>query len=121
MIKMARALAWLASGLLFTSLLSCNKEEGISEPQGGTLPTNYINIKENSFTPPVLYVQAGSSITFVNTTDGDHSIVTEDSSTIVSGTIGRRTSFFFKKDTTGTFYYHCGFHPSARGTFIIKP
>lgn len=121
MIKMARVLVVLSSGILFNILISCNKGEGISEPQGGTLPTNYINIQDNSFTPPVLYVQTGSSITFVNTTDGDHSIVTDDSSTIVSGTIGRRTSFFFKKDTTGTFYYHCGFHPSVKGTFILKP
>ena len=110
----------LIAAVLFAPIYSCSKAEDFTG-QGGLLPTHYITIKDSSFSPIVLTVATGSSITFVNSTDNEHSIVSDDSATILSGTILHKTSFYYKKDTVGTFYYHCGMHPTVKGTIILTP
>ena len=116
-----RFIRFLLAAVLTTAVYSCTKSSDDFEGQGGMLPTHYINIKDSSFSPVVLSVATGSSITFVNTTDFEHSIVDDDSSVILSGLMQRRTSFFFKKDTIGTINYHCGVHPGVKGTIILTP
>ncbi len=108
----------LLAGLAFQS---CSREDELFDAQGGTLPTNYILIKDNGFTPDVITVATGSSITFVNDTNEEHSIVSDDSSAILSGTIAVNSSFYFKKDTVGIIRYHCGKHPSVRGAITLRP
>lgn len=107
--------------VLFLATISSCIKSGISRPAGGDLPTNYIIVKDSAFTPPVLTVVSGSSITFVNNTAIAHTILTDDTTTIRAVSIAPGTSFFFKKDTSGTFPYHCALHPNARGTIVITP
>jgi plastocyanin len=111
----------LLTGLLLAGVYSCSKDTVDYNAQGGLLPTNYIMINDASFSPNIITVAAGSSITFVNNTNTDHSIVSDDSTTILSGTIQSGTSSFFKKDTIGTFRYHCGVHPTVRGVIYLRP
>ncbi|HMJ45743.1 MAG TPA: cupredoxin domain-containing protein [Ferruginibacter sp.] len=106
--------------VLFISTGCIKGHEGY-DAGGGTLPTNYIIINASSFTPASLTVSAGSTITFVNRDIGVHSIRTDDSTTIQSNNINPGTSYIFKKDTSGIFYYHCSQHPTVRGTFILTP
>jgi len=107
--------------ILATGFYSCTKTADDFTGVDGSLPTNYIIIKDNSFAPSYLVVSSGSSITFVNDTDAEHSIVSEDSATILSGVIQSKTSFYFKKDTVGTIQYHCGLHPTVKGTITLRP
>lgn len=116
-----RFIVLLLTGILVTAIYSCTKSSEDFEGQGGLLPTHYINIKDSSFSPVVLSISTGSSITFVNTTDFEHSIVSDDSSAILSGLMQRRTSYFYKKDTIGIINYHCGVHPTVKGTIILTP
>ena len=113
-------LCFVVLTLLSIAIVSCDKN-GISEPAGGDLPTNYIMVKDSSFTPGLLTVVSGSSITFVNNTGIAHTVMTDDSTTIKMVAIAPGTSYFYKKDTSGTFPYHCTLHPVARGTIIITP
>ncbi|MEO6490742.1 MAG: cupredoxin domain-containing protein [Ferruginibacter sp.] len=107
---------------MFTIMfLSCTKSSQDFQGQGGLLPTNYVIINDNGFSPASLTIAVGSSITFVNSTIEEHSIVSDDSSTIITNVIMPNTSFYYKKDTVGTFSYHCGNHPTARGTIILRP
>ena len=100
--------------------LSCSKNIDYN-PQGGNLPTNYIVLKENGFSPQFLTVVSGSSITFVNQTTVPHTLRTSDSITIPPVSIAANSSFFFKKDTSGTFSYYCEIHPAETGIIIITP
>ena len=100
---------------------SCNKSETAFNAQGGLLPTNYIQIKDSGFSPDAITVVSGSSITFINKTAIAHQLVTDDTLTFKSKLLPTDSSFFFKKDTFGTFPYHCINHPSARGVIIITP
>ncbi len=118
--KKIRLSSFLLSGIAMLGLYSCSKTTG-DDGQGGQLPTHYVIIKDNSFSPSLLTVATGSSITFVNSTSDEHRIVSDDSAAIVSPVIASNTSFFYKKDTVGTINYHCSNHPTVTGTIILRP
>lgn len=105
---------------LSIAVISCDKMENI-DAKGGELPTNYISILDSSFSPTGLTVVAGSSITFVNNTNADKSIISTDSLTIKSVTLKPNNSFVFKKDTVGVFSYHLTNKPAVNGSFTLLP
>lgn len=124
--RRSRIIYLILTGLLTGSSFSCSKTEKDFGAQGGLLPTNYINIQENSFSPSILSVANGSSITFLNKTTSGHTIVSADSSTIVSPVIASGSYFYVKPDTlSGTLpvniYYHCKEHPTVTGRIILRP
>ena len=116
----------LFTGLLFTGLYSCSRDEEDFGAQGGLLPTHYISILDSSFSPSLLTVAAGSSITFLNKTTISHTMVSDDSSTILSPAIIPNSSYYVKPDTLAGslavyINYHCKEHPSVKGTVILLP
>ena len=121
-----RVVYLMLSGLLIGTLFSCSKTEEDFGAQGGLLPTNYINIQDNSFSPSTLTVANGSSITFLNKTTTSHTIVSADSSTILSPSIASGSFFYVKPDTLSgslpvNINYHCMEHPTVTGTIILIP
>lgn len=116
----------LLIGLLAAGIYSCSKDEVDFGAQGGLLPTHYIDILDSSFSPSLVSVAAGSSFTFLNKTSSSHTLVSDDSSTIMSPAILPNLSYYVKPDTlAGTLavriYYHCKEHPVAKGTIILIP
>jgi plastocyanin len=124
--KKTRLFYLLLSGIFLACLYSCSKEEEDYNAQGGLLPTNYVNINDNSFSPNILNIAVGASITFLNKTTVSHTIVSADSSTIVSPSIAPGLSYYVKPDTlSGTsqvvIYYHCKEHPTVTGVIRLNP
>lgn len=111
----------LLTGIIAAGIYSCTKSADDFTGNGGGLITHYILAKDSSFSPTVLTLQMGNSITFVNDTENEHSIVSDDSSTILSGVILPHNSYYFRKDTVGTIRYHCGKHPSVKGVIYLNP
>lgn len=111
---------YLAAMLMITAA-SCNKSNSDFLPTGGQLPTRYMTLRDSAFTPSVLSIAVGNSITFLNQGSIPRSIVSDDNSTIVTGPIQPGGSFFYKKDTTGVFGIHCVETPALRATIIITP
>lgn len=117
---------FLLGVFLLAGICSCSKDDVDYGAQGGLLPTHYVNIMDSSFSPSVLTVAAGSSITFLNKTTISRTVVSADSSTILSPAILPSSSFYVKPDTlSGSLpvyiYYHCKEHPTATGTIILLP
>jgi len=113
----------LLTGLVLAGFCSCSKDEDF-DAQGGQLPTHYINIMDSSFSPAVLTVAYGSSVTFLNKTTNGHTIVSEDSAAIVSPLIAPDLSYYVKPDTSSAsaqiiVNYHCKEHPLVTGTIIL--
>ena len=118
--KIQRAL--LASALLMAVFFSsCNKSNEGFIPQGGNLPTRYVTIRDTAITPFILTIATGNSITFLNQSNSVKSVVSQDSATILSGPIAPGSSYFWKKDTTGTFDIHCNENQALRSTIVIVP
>lgn len=103
--------------LMFASCI----QSGKPIPVGGQLPTNYIIVKDSSFSPNDLTVVSGSSITFVNNTPGAHTIASQDSHYLKPVKIESGSSYFFKKDTIGTVNYKCMTHPNVTGVIKFLP
>jgi plastocyanin len=108
--------------IISISLTACTKNIDYPE-QGGNLPSNYIIIESGgSFSPLLLKVTTGSSITFVNNDTRPHNIISNDSISINTNIIAPKSFYFFKNDTlTGVFPYKCMLDSSIRGTIIINP
>ena len=103
-------------------LSSCGKDNnGIPEAQGGLLPSVYIYIKDNSFSPKDTSITNGNSIVFVNQTSNTQGLYSSDSIFINKQGIATNTSFFFKKDTVGTIYYFMAGKPGVNGTIRFTP
>ena len=115
----------LATLILVNAFLvnACTKHEAYTTA-GGNLPTNYITIlPDGKITPTSLSVASGSSITFVNTHNKPHRILSLDAdSSIYTTVIAPDSSFFFKNDTLlGTFSYKCVLDSTIRGVINIRP
>ncbi|HAN65803.1 MAG TPA: hypothetical protein DCQ34_05820 [Chitinophagaceae bacterium] len=104
-----------------TFFTACEKSNPSNPAHGGQLPTRYVTIRDTAIIPSVLTIAVGNSITFLNQSASVKSVVSDDSTTILTGPIAPGASFFYKKDTTGTFGYRCLEDPLLRGTIIINP
>ena len=104
----------LVAGLILS--VSCSKNENAnSYAAGGALPTNYVSILDDGFSPASLRVSNGSSITFLNSTNITHTLVSNDSVMMITTPINPAKSYVYKKYFVGTMPYHCIEHPSERG------
>ncbi len=107
---------------LVTIIASCNKEgKGVPEAQGGLLPTNYIIIKDGSFSPATNIAVRGSSFTFINQSGSTKGVYSNDSIVINKPTINNSSSYFFKKDTVGTINFFMAGKPSVVGSITLTP
>ena len=116
----------LLTGILLSVAYSCTKTASDFEAQGGLLPTHYVNILDSLFSPAILTVANGSSITFLNKTTSNHTLVSDDSLTILSPTLAPTAFYFVKPDTLAGVMpvyinYHCKEHPAIKGTIILRP
>jgi hypothetical protein len=122
-LKPALLMKYALTFLILTTvlLISCESPHSGANSGGGLVPTNYIVIKDSSFSPAMISLVSGNSITFLNQTGSVQRLMTDDSTTIRDTAIAPNRSFYFKPDTTGTFEYHLVNKVSARGSFIITP
>ncbi|MDE1812355.1 MAG: cupredoxin domain-containing protein [Thaumarchaeota archaeon] len=110
----------------------------VSEPTGivtsstdtsGTPPPNtvYINGLESPFfTPDVLNITAGTTVSFVNTDGNSHTVTsvksgtTEPDGNFDSGIIKAGKTFTFTFSKPGTYEYICMIHTHMRGTINVS-
>ena len=73
--------------------------------------------KSDRFAPPAITVEAGSTVTWMNSDNFTHSVRLEGEEPLVAapGASVQRTF-----DTPGTFQYDCSFHPqNMKGTVVV--
>ena len=82
-----------------------------------------VTISSNKFTPKVVTIKKGESVTWVNK-EGTHTVKADDGS-FQSGTLTAGKSFSHTFDKAGSYKYYCTFHGSAgghdmAGTIVVK-
>ena len=87
--------------------------------QAGPPPAAVVRIANFTFTPPMLAVRPGTTVTWINDDDIPHTVVANDKSfrSPVLDT-GDRFSFTFAK--AGQFGYFCSLHPHMTGKIVVK-
>jgi plastocyanin len=90
-----------------------------SPSTAGTPDPSRIVMKDFMFVPMALTVNAGSTVTWANTDDEPHTIVS-DTGLFRSGAIDTNESFSFKFDKPGTYHFTCSIHPRMVGTIVVQ-
>ncbi len=87
---------------------------------------NIIGLEAPFFTPNVLNIKAGTTVTFVNTDGNAHTVTsvkagsTESDGTFDSGYLTPGKTFTFTFDKPGTYEYICQIHTHMRGTVNVS-
>jgi plastocyanin len=78
-----------------------------------------VDITDGAFTPAVITIRAGDTITWTNSDDSPHT-VTSDDGAFDSGLIDEGQSWSMTFTRAGTFGYRCDFHSEMRGTVVVR-
>ncbi len=88
-------------------------------------PAVAVTIQGFAFNPASVTVPKGTTVTWTNQDSAPHTIVNDATSTIVLGklfssnSLGMGQTFSFTFNDAGTYAYHCGIHPSMKGTVTV--
>jgi plastocyanin len=80
--------------------------------------THQITIQNFDYTPFELRIQAGDTVTWINTDPFGHNTVS-DTGVWASNNLARGQSFSYRFDTPGVYPYYCSYHPSMRATVVV--
>ncbi len=82
--------------------------------------TATVVIDNFTFTPAMLQVSVGTTVTFVNHDDLPHSIVSAQSPpSFKSKALDTDDSFTHIFDSAGNYSYFCGLHPHMKGMVMV--
>jgi plastocyanin len=103
---------------------SCSKSSsmygmGNNNGSSGSPGANEVWIEGMAFTPSVITVAAGTTITWTNKASIAHT-VTSDKGLFDSGDISSNGTFTFKFTTAGSYPYHCAVHPSMTAKVVVN-
>jgi plastocyanin len=79
-----------------------------------------IGIDNFAFTPSVLTVKAGATVTFENHDDIPHLVVAVDGK-YRSKALDTNDKFSIAFDKPGEYAYFCGLHPTMKGRIVVAP
>ena len=80
---------------------------------------NTIVMKNFDFSPMVLTVKAGSTVTWKNLDGEPHTVVSPDG-VFRSHALDEGDTFTVKFDTPGTYKYICSIHPKMRAAIVVQ-
>ena len=89
----------------------------VVDPSGSAVN---VNIKDNSFQPPVLNVPVGATVEWHNQDSVQHTVTSDIQGLFESSVLMPGEKFAFKFNTLGSFGYHCSIHPGMQGAITVK-
>lgn len=84
------------------------------------LGPNQIGIDNFRFTPPVLTVKSGTTVTWINSDDVPHLIVNVQGAFKASTVLDTDQRFSAKLTRPGTYDYFCSLHPTMQGKIVVR-
>ena len=119
----SRPKAWTFMNLSVIALMALSSG-GMAAPPAATLaappssaPT--ISIKDFAFSPQVVTVPAGTTVTWKNLDDEPHTVRGSDAQ-IRSDALDQDESYSVRFDKPGTYKYGCSIHPKMAGTIVVQ-
>jgi plastocyanin len=120
-----RLLAGLATMALL-GLVGCSSTSSASggapfKVSGTAVPTDRVDMpKSYKFSPPVIEVKVGTTVTWTNHDDFPHNVTLLTGSDRTSKDVGIGESVSLPFAEAATVYYHCSFHPQQmQGKIIV--
>ena len=79
-----------------------------------------VNIENFSFSPSGLKIKKEEAVAWLNKDSAAHTIVSDSGNELSSATLSKGKTYFHAFNSTGTFAYHCGIHPSMKARIIVE-
>jgi plastocyanin len=79
-----------------------------------------VTISGFAFNPDTITIPKETSVIWTNMDTAPHTIVSDTGSEIDSNSIAKGETYVHTFNTPGTYTYHCGIHPSMKGTVIVE-
>jgi plastocyanin len=83
-------------------------------------PAASVSIDNFTFTPPMVAVKAGTTVTWTNKDDIPHGIAATNNAFPRSKALDTDDSYSFTFTTPGTYQYFCYVHPHMTGTIVVQ-
>ena len=120
---MKRVLSVAALGiaiLIGIAFMGAGQHDYVANAQGTSQDSN-VKIDNFSFTPQVLNIAVGTTVTWTNSDDIPHTVVsTDDPKTFKSKALDTDDKFSFTFTNAGSYSYFCSIHPKMTGTIVVK-
>ncbi|MDQ6633241.1 MAG: cupredoxin family copper-binding protein [Gemmatimonadota bacterium] len=84
------------------------------------LGPNEIGIDNFQFTPPSLTVKAGTRVTWINSDDVPHLIVSTRNAFKASPVLDTDQRYAVAIGKSGTYEYFCSLHPKMQGRIVVE-
>jgi plastocyanin len=78
-----------------------------------------VAIQNFAYVPPNLSVATGSTVTWTNDDDVQHTVSADDGQSFESSAFGHGQTFQFTAGAPGTYTYTCRIHPFMHGTLTV--
>lgn len=106
---------FLIAGVVY----ACNKSTGYGSGNNGGSTGNNISIKNFAFSVSTLTVNSGTVVKWTNNDATAHTVTADDGS-FNSGELASGQSYTHTFDSTGTYAYHCTYHPVMTASVVVK-
>jgi plastocyanin len=117
MLPQALRLVRIASLGAAIACFSDRPATGPEMPVSGTTVT----IADFAYVPGNLSVATGTTVTFTNTDNVQHTVSSDDNSAFDSGAFNQGMSFQLTAGPPGIYPYFCRIHPFMKGTLTVTP
>lgn len=120
--------AMTAASVISVALLACGQKAQSTTPekQSAAVATDsqpasgaQVKIDNFSFAPQTLNVAAGTTVTWTNSDDVPHNVVSTEK-IFKSKTMDTDEKFSYTFTNPGTYKYYCSLHPRMTGTVVVK-
>lgn len=91
---------------------------GVALASGSTVKMVEANDRY-AFSPETQFVNVGGSVTWTNTSDAPHTVISDSAGVITSPTIKAGKTFSMTFSATGSIAYHCSIHDYMHGTIRV--
>ena len=104
--------------ILLCALAACFIDRPATGPEP---PANgdAVSIQNFAFVPPNLSVVSGTTVTWTNTDDAQHTVSSDDGHSFESSAFGQNQTFQVTAGAPGTYTYTCRIHPFMHGTLTV--
>ncbi|HLD58951.1 MAG TPA: cupredoxin family copper-binding protein [archaeon] len=91
-----------------------------SPSPGTTGNGTFVTISNFSFSPSTITTSVGGTVAWVNNDSFQHTIISDSGTELNSNLLPVGQTFSHTFNSAGTYAYHCGIHPSMKGTIIVQ-
>jgi plastocyanin len=105
--------------VLAGGLAGCFSDRPATGPSPPVTGVSDVAITNFAFAPPNLSVTSGTTVTWTNDDDVNHTVTSDDGNTFDSGAFAQGKTFQFTAGQPGTYSYSCKIHPFMKATLTV--